>query len=159
MQVVMPKSFDRIVYYGRGPVENYADRKASEFLGIYDQTVSEQFYPYIRPQETGTKSDLRWWNILDAAGNGLKITAEAPFSASALHYRVESLDEGIEKHNLHSPEVPEDDLTNVLVDKVQMGLGCVTSWGAIPRDEYLLPYGDYCFTFLLTPLRRQVMLP
>ena len=159
MQVVMPKSFDRIVYYGRGPVENYADRKASEFLGIYDQTVSEQFYSYIRPQETGTKSDLRWWNILDAAGNGLKITAEAPFSASALHYRMESLDEGIEKHNLHSPEVPEDDLTNVLVDKVQMGLGCVTSWGAIPRDEYLLPYGDYCFTFLLTPLRRQVMLP
>jgi beta-galactosidase len=159
MQIVMPKSFDRVVYYGRGPVENYADRKASEFLGIYDQRVSDQFYPYIRPQETGTKSDLRWWNVMDAAGNGLKIVAEAPFSASALHYRIESLDEGVSKHNLHSPEVPEDDLTNVLVDKVQMGLGCVNSWGALPRNEYRIPYGDYAFTFLLTPLRGAILLP
>ena len=157
MQVTMPKSFDRVVYYGRGPVENYADRKASAFLGIYDQSVDEQFYPYIRPQENGTKSDLRWWNVMDSAGNGLKITAEAPFSASALHYTVESLDEGTHKRNLHSPEVPEADLTNVLVDKVQMGLGCVTSWGAIPLEKYRIPYGDMSFTFLLTPLRNQVM--
>jgi beta-galactosidase len=158
MQIVMPHRFDRVVYYGRGPVENYADRKASEFIGIYDQSVDEQFYPYIRPQETGTKSDLRWWNVMDPAGNGLRITAEAPFSASALHYTVDSLDEGLEKRNLHSPEIPEADLTNVLVDKVQMGLGCVTSWGALPRDEYRLPYGDYTFTFLLTPLRGAIIL-
>ena len=157
MQVTMPKSFDRVVYYGRGPVENYADRKVSAFLGIYDQSVDEQFYPYIRPQENGTKSDLRWWNVMDSAGNGLKITAEAPFSASALHYTVESLDEGPYKRNLHSPEVPEADLTNVLVDKVQMGLGCVTSWGAIPLEKYRIPYGDMSFTFLLTPLRNRVM--
>ena len=157
MQVVMPRSFDRVVYYGRGPIENYADRNASTFLGIYDQRVSEQFYPYIRPQETGTKTDLRWWNVMDAAGNGLKITAEAPFSASALHYTMESLDEGMTKHNLHSPEVPEADLTNVLVDKVQMGLGCVNSWGALPLETYRLPYGDYTFTFLLSPLRNVVI--
>ena len=157
MQVTMPKSFDRVVYYGRGPIENYADRKASAFLGVYDQSVDEQFYPYIRPQENGTKSDLRWWNVMDSAGNGLRITAEAPFSASALHYTVESLDEGPRKRNLHSPEVPEADLTNVLVDKVQMGLGCVTSWGAIPLEKYRIPYGDMSFTFLLTPLRNRIM--
>ena len=157
MQVVMPKSFDRVVYYGRGPIENYADRNASTFLGLYDQSVSEQFYPYIRPQETGTKTDLRWWNVMDAAGNGLKVTAEAPFSASALHYTMESLDEGMAKHNLHSPEVPEADLTNVLIDKVQMGLGCVNSWGALPLETYRIPYGDYAFTFLLSPLRHEVI--
>ena len=154
MQVVMPRSFDRVQYYGRGPVENYADRKDSEFIGLYDQSVSEQFYPYIRPQETGTKSDLRWWKVTDAAGRGLEFRADAPFSASALHYTQESLDEGIRKHNLHSPEIPEADLTNVLVDKVQMGLGCVNSWGALPLEKYRLPYGDYTFTFLLTPLAR-----
>ena len=70
---------------------------------------------------------------------------------------MESLDEGTHKRNLHSPEVPEADLTNVLVDKVQMGLGCVTSWGAIPLEKYRIPYGDMSFTFLLTPLRNQVM--
>ena len=157
MKILLPREFGRVVYYGRGPVENYADRKDSEFLGIYDQTVAEQFYPYIRPQETGTKSDLRWWAVLNPAGNGLKITAEAPFSASALHYTVESLDEGIAKHNLHSPEVPEADLTSLLVDKVQMGLGCVTSWGALPLEKYRLPYGDYTFTFLMTPLRGAIL--
>ena len=72
---------------------------------------------------------------------------------------VESLDEGLAKRNLHSPEVPVADLTNVLVDKVQMGLGCVTSWGALPLDEYRIHYGDMSFTFLLTPLRNVVMLP
>ncbi len=157
MQVTMPKSFDRVVYYGRGPIENYADRKATTFLGIYDQSVSEQFYPYIRPQENGTKSDIRWWNVMDAGGNGIRFTAEAPFSASALHYTVESLDEGMAKRNLHSPEVPVADLTNVLVDKVQMGLGCVTSWGALPLDEYRIHYGDMSFTFLMTPLRNVVI--
>ena len=154
MQIVMPKSFDRVRYYGRGPVENYADRKDSQFIGLYDQSVSEQFYPYIRPQETGTKSDLRWWQVTDAAGKGLEIKADAPFSASALHYTQESLDEGPRKNNLHSPEIPEADLTNVLVDKVQMGLGCVNSWGALPLEKYRLPYGDYTFTFLLSPLAR-----
>ena len=158
MQIVMPKSFDRVVYYGRGPIENYSDRNASTFLGLYDQSVDEQFYPYIRPQENGTKTDLRWWNVMDAAGNGLKFTSEAPFSASALHYTVESLDEGLMKRNLHSQEIPQADLTNVLVDKVQMGVGCVNSWGALPLEQYRIPYGDYTFTFMMAPLRNEVIL-
>jgi beta-galactosidase len=79
--------------------------------------------------------------------------AEAPFSASALNYTIESLDDGEEKHQSHSPEVPQADFTNVCIDKAQMGLGCVNSWGAWPREEYLLPYGDYSFTFILRPVR------
>lgn len=153
MRIVMPKSFDRVRYYGRGPVENYADRKTTTFIGLYSQSVDEQFYPYIRPQENGTKSDIRWWEIMDASGNGFKITSEAPFSASALHYTMESLDEGTRKQNGHSQEVQEADQTDLLIDKAQMGLGCVNSWGALPREEYRLKYGDYKFVFILDPLR------
>lgn len=152
MQMVMPASFEKISYYGRGPVENYADRKTSTDLGIYNQSVDEQFYAYIRPQENGTKSDIRWWKQLNVAGNGLMFVAEAPFSASALHYTIESLDSGWEKKQEHSNEVEKVDLTNVLIDKAQMGLGCVDSWGAIPEPQYLLPYGDYEFSFIMTPV-------
>ena len=156
MQIVMPKSFERVVYYGRGPMENYADRKDVADIGRYSQTVDEQFYPYIRPQENGTKSDIRWWKMLNAAGNGIEITSEAPFSASALHYTIESLDEGLSKQNGHSPEVPKADLTNVLVDKVQMGLGCVTSWGALPLPDYMIPYKDYEFVYLISPVKNYI---
>ena len=156
MQIVMPKSFERVVYYGRGPMENYADRKTVTDLGIWSQTVDEQFYPYIRPQENGTKSDIRWWKMLNTAGNGIQITSSDAFSASALHYTIESLDEGLAKANGHSQEVPVADLTNVLVDKAQMGLGCITSWGSLPLPEYMLPYQDYEFTFLISPVSNYI---
>lgn len=153
MQIPMPEEFERIVYYGRGPIENYSDRKVVTDLGLYDQKVSDQFYPYIRPQETGTKSDIRWWKILSPSGEGLLVTSDDVFSASALHYTIESLDEGTVKQNWHSNEIEPAHLTNLLVDKVQMGLGCVNSWGAIPRPEYMLPYQDYEFRFMLTPVK------
>lgn len=156
MQLVMPKSFEKISFYGRGPVENYIDRNHCTDLGIYTQTVTEQFYPYIRPQENGNKTDIRWWRIYNPAGKGLLLTAEAPFSASALHYTIESLDSGWTKGQAHSGEVEEADITNLLIDKVQMGLGCVDSWGAIPRAEYMLPYGDYEFTFLMQPIENSI---
>lgn len=156
MQLPMPRDFETVEYYGRGPIENYADRKWSMPLGIYRQSVDEQFYSYIRPQENGTKSDIRWWKMLNAAGNGLIFVAEAPFSASALHYTIESLDEGTEKHQMHSQEVPEADLTNVCIDLRQSGLGCMDSWGARPLNEYRLFYGDYTFTFLMKPIYHQV---
>ena len=152
MQMQMPRSFDKVEYYGRGPVENYIDRKANADLGIYRQSVAEQFYSYIRPQETGTKSDLRWWKTLNAAGRGIQVVAAEPFSASALHYTIESLDEGTHKQQGHSPEVDEADLTNFCFDMIQAGLGCEDSWGRITRPEYQVPYGDYEFTFILKPM-------
>ena len=153
MQLQMPRSFETIEYYGRGPVENYADRNHNTFLGRYRQSVDSQFYPYVRPQENGNKTDLRWWRVLNVGGNGLEIKAEAPFSASALHYTIESLDEGTRKIQRHSNEVEQADLTNVLIDKAQMGLGCIDSWGALPLEKYCLPYQDYSFTFTLTPVQ------
>lgn len=158
MKMVMPKSFENISYYGRGPVENYIDRKWATELGVYNQTVTDQFYAYIRPQENGNKTDIRWWKLLNEAGRGLQFVAEAPFSASALHYTIESLDSGWEKKQEHSNEVEPADLTNFLIDKVQMGLGCVDSWGAIPREEYMLPYGDYEFTFIMQPISNSIVI-
>ena len=158
MQMVMPKSFENISYYGRGPVENYIDRKWATELGVYNQTVTNQFYAYIRPQENGNKTDIRWWKQFNEAGRGLQFVAEAPFSASALHYTIESLDSGWEKKQEHSNEVEPADLTNFLIDKVQMGLGCVDSWGAIPREEYMLPYGDYEFTFIMQPINNSIVI-
>lgn len=152
MQLPMNKQFENLQYYGRGPVETYADRKGSEFLGVYNSTVTEELYSYIRPQETGNHVDIRWWKVMNAGGHGLAIVAQKPFSASALHYTIESLDEGMNKHNLHTPEIDPSDLTNVCIDLVQLGLGCINSWGAIPRDEYLVKYQDYEFTFTLLPL-------
>ena len=145
LQIPMPASFENISYYGRGPVENYIDRQGYAALGIYNQTVTDQYYPYVRPQETGTKTDLRWWTISEEGGLKVNLTSDAPFSASALHYTVESLDSGPEKQQMHGAEIPQADLTNLLVDKVQMGLGCVDSWYSTPRPEYMLPSGKYEF--------------
>ena len=152
MQMQMPRSFDKVAYYGRGPVENYIDRKANADLGIYHQSVAEQFYAYIRPQENGTKSDIRWWKTLNASGHGIQVVSAKPFSASALHYTIESLDEGLYKKQGHSQEVEEADLTNFCFDLIQAGLGCEDSWGRIARPEYQIPYGDYEFTFILKPM-------
>lgn len=156
MQMQMPESFDEIEYYGRGPIENYADRNHSTPIGKYRQTVAEQFYPYIRPQETGTKTDIRWWRLLNVSGNGLQCVADAPFSASALNYSIESLDDGVQKDQRHSPEVAKAPYTNFCIDKVQMGLGCIDSWGALPAEQYRLPYQDYEFSFILTPVRHKL---
>ena len=153
MQLQMPKEYDRIQYYGRGPIENYSDRNHSTFIGKYNQTVEEQFHPYIRPQETGTKTDVRWWRLQAVNGDGLEFVSETPFSASALNYTIESLDDGEEKDQRHSSEVEKVDFTNFCIDKIQMGLGCVNSWGTLPLEQYRIPYDDYEFTFVMRPVQ------
>lgn len=158
MRMDMPASFETVEYYGRGPGENYIDRQHAMNLGRYRQSVSEQPYPYILPQETGTRADLRWWKVLNPAGNGIEITAVAPFSASALHYSIESLDGGENKPNGHFAEVKPQDVTELCIDLKQMGLGCVNSWGALPRKEYRIPYADYTFNYTITPVTGNVAL-
>lgn len=153
MRAALNKNLSNIQYYGRGPIENYADRNNSTNIGKYAQTVDEQFYSYIRPQETGTKTDIRWWNQTNKGGNGIQLVGKAPFSASALHYTMESLDDGLEKDQRHSELVPQTDCVNFCIDKVQMGLGCVNSWGALPLDKSMVPYQDYEFTFVIKPIQ------
>ena len=153
MQMKMPKSYDKVVYYGRGPQENYSDRNNATFLGKYTQTVKEQFYPYIRPQETGNKTDLRWYQVVNGSGNGLLFVSEVPFSGSALNYDIETLDDGSDKDQRHPAELAEGDFTNVCIDKVQSGVACVTSWGALPLEKYRLPFADYEFNFMIVPVK------
>ncbi|MCL3779221.1 DUF4981 domain-containing protein [Prolixibacteraceae bacterium JC049] len=151
-QFNLNKAFDQILYYGRGPIENYADRKTSTFVGQYQQTVAEQFFPYIRPQETGTKSDIRWWKLTNKAGVGVKIYAASPFSASALHFTNNDLDDFEAKEQRHSGELIEQDMTVLSIDMKQMGLGCVNTWGAWPLKKYQIPYNNYTFEFIVEPV-------
>ena len=156
MVMQLPYTMDCSAYYGRGPIENYPDRKLSQRIGIYSQTADEQFYPYIRPQETGTKGDIRWWNQTTAAGKGMHIEAAEPFHASALHYAIEDLDEpNGQKSQRHSSQVSKSKYTNLCIDGAHAGVGGVNSWSdwgfALPR--YQVPCQDRIFTFTLTPLR------
>ncbi len=151
----MPEEFDTVEFYGKGPFENYADRQNAAMVGLYRQSVEEQFYPYIRPQETGTKSGLRWWKVLDISGCGLEFRSDAPFSASALEYSIEMLDDGPAKDNRHPADLIPSGTTNICIDKAQMGLGCIDSWGALPLDKYRLHYGDYEFNLIMQPVQHQ----
>ena len=149
----LPHDMDQSTFYGRGPIENYVDRKASQHIGIYNLTADEQFYPYIRPQETGTKSDMRWWRQTGADHFGLMVVAPQPFYASALHYDMDELDEGDEKHQRHSTQLTPSASTWLYLDGEHAGVGGVNSWGmdgyALP--QYRVPVGNHHFTFTLIP--------
>ncbi len=152
----LPYQMDRSRYYGRGPVENYADRKESQRVGIYEQTADNQFYPYIRPQETGTKADIRWWKQTGPDGVGLNITCRNPFYVSALHYDQEALDEGDEKHQRHVQDVPKSKYTNLFIDREHAGVGGVNSWGkdGLALPKYRAAYGNKRFGFIISPIRK-----
>ncbi len=154
MEITMPGEFDMVEYYGRGPIENYSDRNHSAFIGLYKESVGEQTYSYIRPQETGNKTDLRYFKVVNLDGRGLEFRSEAPFSGSALDFLTDDLDDGAQKDQRHSGEVKPRNLTNIHIDKAQMGLGCITSWGDLPLAQYMLPYEDYSFKFTITPTRK-----
>ncbi|MDD7597044.1 MAG: glycoside hydrolase family 2 TIM barrel-domain containing protein [Prevotella sp.] len=156
MVMQLPYNMDKSEYFGRGPVENYADRKFSQRFGIYQQTADEQFYPYIRPQETGTKSDMRWWKQTGEKGMGLLVRSVKPFYASALHYTVEDLDDGDEKEQRHIQEVPKSKFTNLHIDGEMAGVGGIDSWSghAEALEEYRVPFGYMKFQFTLTPIGR-----
>ena len=153
MLMQLPFQMDNSTFYGRGPIENYIDRKGSQNVGIYTQTAEEQFFPYIRPQETGTKSDIRWWQQTDKAGKGFRITSGNLFSASALHYSIDDLDEGEEKEQRHSYEVPLSKYTELCIDKEQFGVGGENSWGAWPLPQHRLGYADKTFSFVISPVK------
>ena len=156
MQLQMPKKFDGVKYYGRGPIENYCDRNSSEFIGVYNNKVADEYFNYVRPQESGNHTDIRWFRVIDKDGKGLEFYSNAPMEASALHYLMSDLDDGPlkdKKVGHHSGDLIERPLTQVHIQQRQMGLGCVNSWGAWPRPEYLVPYQDYDFTFVIKPVK------
>ena len=151
MVMDMPNTFNKSVFYGRGPVENYSDRKQSQLIGVYTQTVDEQYYPYIRPQETGLKTDIRYWKQLQDGCYGLAVVPQEPCSMSALHYTVSSLDNGLEKTQRHGSLVEKSPLTHLYIDAIQAGVGGIDSWSkkAIALEPYRVHYQNRTFRFTL----------
>ena len=151
MLLQMPYTMEKSNYYGRGPIENYSDRKDCMRIAIYNDDADNQYFPYIRPQESGTKSDIRWWKQTDATGLGLQVKSCAPFYASALHFDTEELDDGDEKEQRHSFDLKKSKFTNLFLDAAHMGVGGENSWGAWPLEKYRIHYGSKTFNFVLIP--------
>ncbi|WP_019028874.1 glycoside hydrolase family 2 TIM barrel-domain containing protein [Colwellia piezophila] len=148
----MPVDFDQVTYYGRGPHENYWDRKTSAFVGIYQGEVKDIAFDYIRPQENGNRSDLRWVTLTNKAGVGLKISGSPSFDFSAHHQPMSDFDPGFEKAQRHYTDIVKQDLVSVNVDFKQTGIAGDNSWGAHAWDKYQLKAKDYSYSFTLTPI-------
>ena len=153
MQMEMPQEYNTIEYYGNGPFENYIDRKGAAELGVYKQDVGYQYYGYIRPQESGNKTDVRWWKVTNKAGHGLCFYGDQPLECQTLNLSQDDLDPEIDKRQYHSGDLEFRPYSSVHISQHQMGLGCITSWGAWPLPEYMLPYKDYSFRFVIKPVQ------
>lgn len=149
----MPKKYDNFRWYGRGPWENYSDRKHSSFVGIHEGKVADQYFHYIRPQESGNKTDVRWAELTDKEGYGLRVTGNDLLNVSALDVTPGMLDPGMEKHNLHDTDIwPDRWHVYLNVDLAQRGLGGDNSWGATPHKPYRLYPRDFKYTYYISPV-------
>ncbi|MCF8302360.1 MAG: DUF4981 domain-containing protein, partial [Bacteroidales bacterium] len=154
MKFTVPGDMENLEWYGRGPHENYIDRNTSAFVGIYESTVNEQYYPYIRPQESGYKTGTRWMNLTNEQGKGLRFNGKPSFSFSALPYRVEDLDQLTKTNYKHMNDLEERPFNEVHIDMKQMGVGGNNSWGARPLKQYRIPAQEYEYEFSITPIKR-----
>jgi beta-galactosidase len=148
--LTLPVSFDTYQYYGRGPVENYVDRKDAALLGIYESKVKDQYVPYLRPQENGNKTDVRWMTLTDDAGFGLKAEGLQPMGVTALHNASEDFDPGFTKKHQHINDIYPREEVVLSLDLFQRGVGGTTSWGALPLDKYRFENREYKFSYKLS---------
>jgi beta-galactosidase len=150
MLMVLPKQYNHFNWYGRGPRENYIDRNADTFMGIWEGLVEEQAYPYYRPQETGNKTAVRWLTLTNENGRGIRIEGAQPLSVSATNYRPEDLDPGMTKKQQHWSDVIPRNETILCVDLFQRGVAGLNSWGAKPLDEYRFSEKEYRYSYTLS---------
>ncbi|WP_114783345.1 glycoside hydrolase family 2 TIM barrel-domain containing protein [Botryobacter ruber] len=156
MRLELPKAFDNLTYYGRGPWENYADRKTASFVGLYKDKVANQFHDlYIRPQESGNKTDVRWVQLTNAAGEGVVVEGKQPLNFTALHYLAEDIDPGTKKLNRHPIDLKQRDMVSLHIDLKQRGLGGDNSWGLLPHDPYRLLDKKYSYSYTLRPIDKE----
>jgi len=153
MRMRLRQECGNMTWYGRGPWENYSDRKTASFMGVYSSTVDEQLHPYVRPQETGNKCDVRWLELTDDSGRGIRITGDQPLSVSALRNAWEDLDPGLSKKQMHASDIEPRRETVLHVDLLQRGVGGDNSWGASPHAPYRLTAREYSYGYTLRPLR------
>ncbi len=157
------KEIDEMNWYGKGPFESYWDRKTGAKVGLYSGTVGEQYWAYLRPQENGNKSDVRWVSLTNKLGKGIKITGLPLVDVSAHHQIMEDFEslertdgrhrDGDTVKNRHTIDVPVRDLTTINIDHRQMGVGGDNSWGAFTHEEYLLKAKEYTYEFYLEPVQ------
>jgi beta-galactosidase len=148
MQMAIPGQFSKMSWFGRGPNESYWDRKTGSAIGLYSGPVEEQFHPYVRPQETGNKTDVRWLALTNKDGAGLLAVGMPLLSASAWPFTMEDLEEAEHIH-----ELPRRETITVNLDYKQMGVGGDDSWGARTHPEYTLPAKAYSYRFRLRPYK------
>ena len=150
--MVLPLAYDNVEWYGRGPYENYWDRKTSAFVGIYNSSVEDLYVPYIRPQENGYRTDNRWVKLTDNEGNGIKFSGMPLISFSALRNPVSDFDPGMEKAQRHTTDIKPKDATYLNIDYKQMGVGGDNSWGAKTWEKYQLKPKNYSYTYFIEPI-------
>lgn len=148
----LPGDLDRIEWYGRGPHENYLDRRTGARVSRYALPLADMAHPYVRPQETGTRTDTRWAAVRNADGAGLLVVGLPTISFSALPYRISDLDGGETKTRRHQSDLVARDEVTLSVDYRQMGLGGDDSWGAAARFPYAIRPQELAFRYLLRPL-------
>jgi beta-galactosidase len=148
MQLGLPRTMNRVEWFGRGPHESYWDRKTSAAVGLFQRTVNELHYAYGRPQENGNRTDVRWVTFTDDRGNGLKASGEPLIDFSAWHYTQEQLERA-----KHDYELEPQEIITVNLDWRQRGVGGVNSWGQPTLPQYTLRGRHYEYKFRLQPVR------
>ena len=153
MRMIMPQEYDRMTWFGRGPHENYADRKMSAAIGLYQASVWEQFHPYVRAQETANKCDTRWMSLCDKDGSGLLIVGTQPLSVSAWNFKMDAIEYvPFSVQRKHGGSVEKEDLVWVNIDLLQMGVGGDNSWGAQVHPEYTITPEARKYSFTIQPI-------
>jgi beta-galactosidase len=150
---ILDKTYDNVTWYGRGEHENYQDRNTSALVGLYKAKVKDLYFPYIRPQENGYRTDIRTASFANAVGKGISISASKTFSFSAHNQLNSDFDEGAKKQQRHTFDVPTRDLVNVNIDHSQMGLGGDNSWGYMPLEKYQIKADNLSFSYVIRPLK------
>ncbi len=140
MQTTLRAGFDRLTWFGKGPQETYWDRQDAR-VGLYSGRVRDQYFDYIKPQETGNKVGVRWLSLTDESGRGLLAVGRPHLSANALHYTTDDLFCATQRENFYRYQLPERDTITLNLDLQQRGLGGDDSWGAMPHGAFrLMPW-------------------
>ena len=165
MKLGVGTDFTKMIWYGRGPHENYADRKSGAMVGLWEEKIDTSFHRYSRPQETGNKCDVRWMRLMSEQGTYIGVdagdtqflsTSAWPFSGKELEYApaaqgAESASGLVPVTSKHGADIRVGDIIEWHIDHKQMGVGGDTSWGRMVHEEYCIPAQEYSWSFNIRP--------
>ncbi|MBN1968911.1 MAG: hypothetical protein JXR48_17345 [Candidatus Delongbacteria bacterium] len=150
LDLELSDDFFNLEWFGRGPFENYIDRNHSALTGLWSSTINDMFYPYVRPQETGYRTEVKWLKLSDSLGADFKVISSDNISFSALNYSTDELDDGYEKGQRHPKDLHKNGKVNLRIDYGQSGVGGDTSWGAKPHPEFQLSGKNMQYRFMIS---------